>query len=282
MLDDRTPEDQHIDPGISAQRGGGVQPWGTAAIKAAPHYNERKGSQCVMANEGPKLHPHIFAPAAASSKDFTSPKSGRGNLTLPQRTRGQHANHLLAQLHNTEPLAAARAEEQKSEGLDEGNGIYLVFKSTPGFDLKFESLDVANSGIELCTVRKTGDGQTEATVYVPDGKLTYFLNKITAYRDEDGKPSKKTGLTKPKNQDLVSSIGDIQLAALQSLWTDLPELFPAPQHEVTWEVWLRRTTGVDHVTRLRQHAERYGLTVSQQEIVFIGWLLDAGFMESVV
>jgi hypothetical protein len=222
-----------------------------------------------MADEGPKLHPHIFAPAAASSKDFTSPKSGRGNLTLPQRTRGQHADHLLAQLHNTEPLAVARAEEQKAEGVDEGNGIYLVFKSTPGFDLKFESLDVANSGIELCTVRKTGDGQTEATVYVPDGKLTYFLNKITAYRDEDGKPSKKTGLTKPKNQDLVSSIGDIQLAALQSLWTDLPELYPAPQQEVMWEVWLRRTTGVDHVTRLRQHAERYGLTVSQQEIVFI-------------
>src|SRR5258708_1041990 len=183
-----------------------------------------------MADEGPQLHPHIFAPKPASSKDFTSPKSGRGNLALPQRVRTQHADRLLTQLHEAEPIAAARTEEQKAEGVDEGNGIYLVFKSTPGFDLKFESLDVANSGIELCTVRKRDDGQTEATVFVPDGKLTYFLNKITAYRNEDGRPSKKTGLTKPKNQDLVSSIGDIQLAALQSLWTDLPELFPAPQH----------------------------------------------------
>jgi subtilase family protein len=216
-----------------------------------------------------RLHPHIFAPAPAESKDFTSPKSGRGNLSIPGRQRTQHADHLLGQLHSAEPVAAARAEEQRAEGIDEGNGVYLVFKSTAGFDLKFESLDVANSGIELCTVRTTAEGQTEATVFVPDGKLTYFLNKVSAYRNEDGKPSRKTGQSKPKNQDLVASIGDIQLAALQSLWTDLPELYPLPQQDLMWEVWLRRNDGVDHVARLRQHAEKYNLTVSREEIVFI-------------
>lgn len=222
-----------------------------------------------MAEGGPRLHPHIFAPEAASSNDFSSPKSGRGNLTLPQRTRTQHADHLLAQLHEAQPVAAARLEEQKVEGIDEGNGIYLVFKSSPGFDLKFESLDVANSGIELCAIRKSVDDQTEAIVFVPDGKLTYFLNKVSAYRNEDGKPSKKTGLTKPKNEDLVGSIAEIQLAALQSLWTDLPELYPDPQLDIMWEVWLRRTNGINHVSRLREHAQKFGLTISLQEIVFI-------------
>jgi hypothetical protein len=59
------------------------------------------------------------------------------------------------------------------------------------------------------------------------------------------------------------------LAALQSLWTDQPELYPAPREDAMWEVWLRRTDGVDHVGRLCEHAEKYGLTVGRQEIVFI-------------
>jgi hypothetical protein len=140
-----------------------------------------------MTDEARRFHPHIFAPKPPSSKDFKSPKSGRDNLLTPPRSRPEHAEHLLEQLHSFEPVAAGRAEEQKAEGLDDGNGIYLVFKSAPGFDLKFESLDVANVGIELCAVRKTGDGQTEATVFVPDGKLAYFLKKVASYCDKEGK-----------------------------------------------------------------------------------------------
>ena len=187
-----------------------------------------------MAEGGPRLHPHIFTPEAASSNDFSSPKSGRGNLTLPQRTRTQHADHLLEQLHEAQPVATARWEEQKAEGVDVGNGIYLIFKSSPGFDLKFESLDVANSGIELCAIRKSVDDQTEAIVFLPDGKLTYFLNKVSAYRNEDGKPSRKTVLTKQKNEYVVGSIAEIRLAALQSRWTELLGRSPDAHVLTSW------------------------------------------------
>lgn len=222
-----------------------------------------------MAGEGPRLHPHIFTPNPATSEPFTSPKSGRGGLTLPTRGRAEHADYLLARLHEAEPAAADRAAAQKAEGIDEGNGVYLIFKSAPGFELKFESLDVTKSGIELCTVRRLDDGQVQATVFVPDGKLGYFLKKITAYRDEDTKPAKKTRLTRPKNEDLVASISDIQLAALEALWTDLPELYPSPQQHTMWEVWLRRSDEIDHVARLREHAQKFDLNVGAQEIVFI-------------
>lgn len=222
-----------------------------------------------MAAEGPRLHPHAFTPNPATSEPFTSPKSGRGGLTLPQRNRAEHADYLLGQLHAAEPVAAKRLADQQAEGVDEGNGIYLVFKSAPGFELKFESLDVAKSGIELCTVRRLANGQMQAIVFVPDGKLGYFLKKITASRNEDTKPAKKSGLTRPKNEDLVASISEIQLAALEALWTDLPELYPDPQQDTMWEVWLRRSDGIDHVARLREQAQKFDLKVGPQEILFI-------------
>jgi hypothetical protein len=222
-----------------------------------------------MAVDGPRLHPHIFTPNPASSEAFTSPKSGRGGLDLPRRGRAEHADYLLARLREAGPVAAARIEEQKVQGVDEGNGIYLVFESAPGFKLKFESLDVAKSGIELCVVRHLANGQMQATVFMPDGKLGYFLKKISAYRNDDTKPAKRTGLTRPKNEDLVASISDIQLAALEALWTDLPELYPDPQQDAIWEVWLRHGDGINHVMRLREYARNFDLTIGPQEIIFI-------------
>jgi hypothetical protein len=221
-----------------------------------------------MADEGPKLHPHIFVPKPADSEPFTSPRQGRDKHEFPRRGRRAHANQLLTQLTAVEPVAKTRVQEQKAEGIDEGNGITILFGSGPGFDLKFESLDVQQSGIELCAVRKLPSGEMQAAVFVPDGKLGYFLNKVTAYRDENTRPS-KSGKTRPKNEDLVASIAEIRLAALQALWTDTPELYPGVRAETTFEVWLRKSSDIDHVARLRQHAERFGLTVSDLEIEFV-------------
>ena len=57
------------------------------------------------------------------------------------------------QLADFPPTRAARTEEQKAFGIYDGLGIYLAFESEPNFPLKFESLDLTASGIELCTVK---------------------------------------------------------------------------------------------------------------------------------
>jgi hypothetical protein len=80
----------------------------------------------------------------------------------------------------------------------------------------------------------------QATVFVPDGKLELFLKKIAAYRDEDTAPRRPQGVPRPKNQGLVESISNIQLAALEALWTEETLPFPARDDAVTWELWLRR------------------------------------------
>src|SRR5687767_5284590 len=139
-----------------------------------------------MAADNTRLHPHIFDPKAASSQPFKTPRPGRGEkLSIQQRDRAQHAAYLLDKLGALDPVAKQRAAEQKAQGIDGGYGIYLQFESAPGFDLKFESLDFSPSGIELCSVRTLPNNLVQATVFVPDGKLAFFLKRITAYRDED-------------------------------------------------------------------------------------------------
>lgn len=150
-----------------------------------------------------RLHPHIFHPNAAARHDFSTPRPGRGKaLSLQARDRAQHAARLLGQMEGIEPRAAERVAAQKAEGVDAGNGVYLQFDSEPGFDLKFESLDFGPSGIELCAVRRVPNDRLQATVFVPDGRLSFFLKRIMDYRDGETRP-KKDGSTRPKNRELV-------------------------------------------------------------------------------
>jgi len=164
---------------------------------------------------------HILVTNTARTERFTSPKSGRTKPTkTPPRDRQNHAELLVGELTSIEKSVPEIVRDQKAFGLGAFNGIYLSFESEPDFDLKFDSLEFQPSGIELCSVKRA-DNRTIATVFVPEGKLVYFLNKITAYRDED------TDKGKPKKKQLVESISHVRLAALEALWTDPAELFPA-------------------------------------------------------
>jgi hypothetical protein len=216
------------------------------------------------------LHPHLIVPQGPDPTRFTSPSSGpRERLNIPQRQRADHAQNLIAQLATLSETAQERAEDQKMQGIEDGNGIYLTFESEPNYELKFESLDVARSGIELCTVKTTPDNRQHATVFVPDGKLELFLRKVMAYRDEMTKPRKEGGPIRPKNQDLVESITDIQLAAVEGLWNEPDMPFPQPDDVITWEVWLRSSRDVDHLARLRAHAIAFNLIVGAQTVSFV-------------
>lgn len=215
-------------------------------------------------------HPHLIVPRGPEPVRFTSPSSGRRERpTLPARDRAQHAQNLIAQLEAIAEVAEARSEEQKAFGLEDGYGIYLIFESEPNFELKFESLDLTRSGIELCTVKTTADNRTQATVFVPDGKLDLFLKRVVAYRDKMTKPREEDGPTRPQNQDLVEGIADIQLAALEALWNERDTAFPDPDTVMTWEVWLRRSKGIDQLERLHAHAAVFNLEVGTQSVSFV-------------
>ena len=198
---------------------------------------------------------------------FRSPISGGGAFRLAPRARDPHANHLETRLNQAKAASDAAVVAQKAAGLDEGFGITLQFEGSPNFDLKFESLNMERSGVELLGVRTLPNGQVQATVFVPDGKLELFLKRVTAYRDEETKPN-IVGKTRPKNEDLIASISDIHVAALEALWTDTAP-FPGLDAMATWEVWLRRSDDIDHLARVRELAPGFELTIHPETISFI-------------
>ena len=214
-----------------------------------------------------RTHPHLFVPAAATSSPFRSPISGGGHFRMAPRNRGPHASRLEQQLNQAKEASDAAIAAQKEAGIEDGFGITLQFEGAPNFDLKFESLNMSRSGVELLGVRTLPNGQVQATVFVPDGKLALFLKRVTAYRDEETKPN-KDGQTRPKNEDLVASISDVHVAALEALWTD-SVAFPGLDAPVTWEVWLRKSADIDHVARLRAAAPDFDLTIHDETITFI-------------
>jgi Subtilase family len=213
-------------------------------------------------------HPHLMAPDAPDAKRFTSPTTFVSDgFGLPPRDRAAHAEKLANKLQQLAAVSEERSAAQASFGLDDGHGIYIAFESEPQFELKFESLDMAKSGVELCSVKTTD--RTIATVYVPDGKLGLFLKKVVDYRDGMTTPRTPDGVARPKNQDLIESISDIKLAALEAMWTESDIPFPSTMEPIWWEVWLRKAGSVDHLARLRASADQFSLQLSDTSVSFI-------------
>ena len=79
------------------------------------------------------------------------------------------------------------------------DGLYLEFSSAVQHDLATKQLENLQKHIRLLNVKEDGD-IVRATVYIPAGQETYFLEKIQEYgmpvADEES----------PKNNTLVSSI----------------------------------------------------------------------------
>jgi len=216
-----------------------------------------------MPQSNPSRLRHLIIIGTANTEFYTSPATGGGSKSkLPPRQRQAHGQRLLNQLNNLRQEAEELLEEQIAFGVDAGNGICLQFESEPDFDLKFESLEVIRSGIELLAVTKE-DSKTLATVFVPEGKLSFFIKRITAYIEED------TEKGRPRHQQLVESISVIRRAVLNALWTDDNDCLPEGENPIWWEVWLR--VGSDRkavVDFFNEHAERIGLTVGQEQIRF--------------
>jgi hypothetical protein len=211
---------------------------------------------------GPHNLPHLLVTGTSTVERF-SPIRARGpSLRLPRRDRHAHGEYLIRQLDLARERASALGEERQALGIDVPAGICLQFESDPDFDLKFDSLEAVRSGIELLSVREI-DGRTVAAVFVPEGKLARFLEKIEAYLTHE------TPKGVPRNQALIDSIAAIRAAALEAFWTDNRELFPRPEEEIWWEVWLRSGEDKERMLQTFQlQAPRVGIEVASDVIRF--------------
>ncbi len=156
----------------------------------------------------------------------------------------------------------ALAEAEQAVAHSTRRGVYLEFKSDPGFELELKSLEDLRKNIRLLNVRQAqvlvgqddaGNPQYEtvayATVYVPNGEQQYFVKKLEKYLTQN------TPSGKPKNGQLIEGIADIRKALLvASFWSDQAQ--PLPGEEPEWiEVWLSSHTArvIASFERLLEH-----------------------------
>lgn len=190
----------------------------------------------------PRDRQHILIRQPAQAEPFTPPSrkiTGRAH-PVPEDRR-THGETLLGALRGADDQARAHRAQSPVDIPQRAEGIYVTFESFPGLELLLEKFDPSQGKLhpELLSVQVVGNpGEVveKATVYIPDGKLGYFLRRFQQYVDTAGEE-------KPKNIDLLDRIRSVGLASLRELWTDAPDDFPAGDATVWWEVWLRRRQG---------------------------------------
>ncbi|HLP48807.1 MAG TPA: S8 family peptidase, partial [Candidatus Kapabacteria bacterium] len=209
-------------------------------------------------------HRHIILSDTSTKEKFTNPRFGKPDFRLPLRNREEHYKLLLEQLDKASKDFEQLKKQRKEAGISQKLGMTLTFRGEPGFDLKLESLESSRAGIELLSVHENEREKTvDASVFIPDGKLKYFIKKVEKYSSEENPKGS------PKNQPLVESISKICPATLDFLWTDTEELLPQEGVSIWWEVWVRKEKGKDKgIDFFRAKAGEIGLKLRSEEIHF--------------
>jgi hypothetical protein len=173
------------------------------------------------------------------------------------RDRQTHHNALLRQLKQVEGELVALDGRRTAIGISGFEGITVIFRSEPDYELKHESLDLQRSGIELLNVR-TIEKITYAAVFIPEGKISTFIDRLDKYASNS-----------PRHEKLFANIAEIKKATVDGLWTDDRTLLPGDRETIWWEVWLRAGKDQDKIlTFFRNNASRVGLRLDNDSIHF--------------
>ena len=208
--------------------------------------------------ELPRDLPHLYLAGSGKAEPYTTHLRPRGR-PLPQRERAVHAEAVRFALAEAMAAAAVQRMERDPDVLAGTPGVYLDFEIPAGSEEAAERLENRQKHIELVALRQaSAEAPATATVFVPDTAADHFLKKVEQYRDENT----RTG--KPKNEALVARIQSVALAAVRSVYTDDPALFPEAAQPIWWEIWLREGHA-DSFDAAVQHLE---IPAQPQKLVF--------------
>jgi len=151
---------------------------------------------------------------------------------VPPIDRVSHASELREQVKiiSREMAAAIALQEESKSILD--RGIIVEFESFEGIGEAFEEKSFGGDS-ELLNI-KYENNKTYAAVFIPDGSLKKFENKIKDYFEE----RRKSDGSAYDNRPLIDTIAGLRKATVKALWTDT---VPMPENDndvFCWEVWL--------------------------------------------
>jgi len=184
-----------------------------------------------MPNSG-KNHIFLNPEKISDTKQYDYPGKPSSKPPVPSQNRASHTSELRGQVRIiTKEMAAAIALQEESKSILD-RGLIIEFESFEGIGDAFEEYSFGRN-IELLNIRYA-DKKTYATVFVPDGSLQNFENKINAYDEERKQLNGKAA----DNQPLIDTIASFRKATVKALWTDT---IPMPENRneiICWEVWL--------------------------------------------
>jgi subtilisin family serine protease len=210
--------------------------------------------------------PHIVLSGVGQAEAYTRPRRRIEVRGAPAPSdRLAHATRLKAEIEAAQHQAEESREAASVFVTGAEDGIYLVFDSFPELELALESLDPRQGKRhpELISVRRIKRGEEtiqQATVFVPAGKLAYFLRRLERYVETLDADS-------VRYRESLDRIAAVRLASIEALWTDPPEDLPEGDIPVWWEVWQRRRDGEESV-RLREFASQIDADVSEDSLAF--------------
>lgn len=227
---------------------------------------------------GKRTLPHIDIDPSTWRKT-ESYKPPKRKITVPKPSapaigRPAHGVALRSSLRKavdeaTERRAGASAVRGASPG------VYLEFESFPGWELAIPSLEDKKpkdprKHIEVVAAterppKREGeeDVPQRAVVFVPEGQVGKFLEKLEAYARTAPKRKREA-----RHENLYDRVRSLRIATVRALWTDDDAAFPAKEDDpIWWEVWLRRTDGCE-VERLARFAEQEGLRLGGRTLQF--------------
>jgi hypothetical protein len=132
-----------------------------------------------------------------------------------------HAGAIRDALRIALGAAGTERANRDSELLAGTPGFYLDFELPAGSENAAELLENRRKQIELVAFHQPNTTEAAiATVFVPDTASDHFLAKVDRYENENTKKGH------PKGETLVASINRVMIAAMRSLYTDDPALYP--------------------------------------------------------
>ncbi len=208
----------------------------------------------------PRELPHLYLRNNGKSEKYR-PK-GRGvTPPPPNRDRQKHAEKLKQAIEEAIFKANQQLNTREPDIAVGESGFYLEFQVQNSDKANiFEKLANKPKKIELVSVKSYPEQENlvQATIFVPEKSTDFFLKKIEEYRDEE------TPKGKPKNEQLIARVEEIEIGTVRSLFTDEPSLFPESGQAIWWEVWLRS----EHSESFKEISRRLNLQLKPQQLSF--------------
>ncbi|MFJ7244282.1 S8 family peptidase [Kitasatospora sp. NPDC098652] len=204
-----------------------------------------------------RFTPHLLVPW--EPKTLTPRPSGStwgGQFADRSADRQGHVDRLLDGLE--EARQASTVDRGEVDAAERASGFAIRVEAADSYDLQVDSL--ANSGLTLMSVHEaTGSSPQEAVIWIPDGRVQAFAEKISQFTQD-------TPSGKPKQQGAVANTERIQHALLDHLWQDDAPLPDMSEHR-WWELWFDPgITETDQIAALQRIAAANGWPVADRSI----------------